>query len=84
MSCHNPDVAKVEDASKVEAVVSYCEPLATQKMRYHWLSRRVNNAANIVSSSDYTTAGFVGKAPEPMKPLITFFAQTLAVLFMQH
>ena len=25
-----------------EAVVNYCEPLTTQEMRYHWLSRRVN------------------------------------------
>jgi hypothetical protein len=29
-------------ASKGEAVVVYCEPLATQQMGYHRLSRRVN------------------------------------------
>jgi len=30
---------------KGEAVVSYCESLTTKEMRYHRLSRRVNNAA---------------------------------------
>ena len=31
--------------AKGEAVVIYCEPLATKKMRYPRLSRRVNNMA---------------------------------------
>ena len=40
-----PNVAKVEDAAGVKgaAVVCYCKPVTTQKMRYHRLSRRVNN-----------------------------------------
>ena len=31
---------------KGAAVVDYCKPLTTQKMRYHRLSRRVNNTAS--------------------------------------
>jgi hypothetical protein len=30
---------------KGEAVVVYADPLTTQQMLYHWLSRRVNNMA---------------------------------------
>ena len=33
-------------ASKGEAVVSYCEPLATKEMGYHRLSWRVNKMMN--------------------------------------
>ncbi len=33
-------------ASKGEAVVNYCEPLATQEMGCHRLSRRVNKKVN--------------------------------------
>jgi hypothetical protein len=34
--------------AKGDAVVIYCEPLATQEMRYHRLSLRVNNMAVFV------------------------------------
>jgi hypothetical protein len=44
---------------KGEAVVIYAEPLTTQQMRYHRLSRRVNNSANIISLLDFTTCAFV-------------------------
>jgi len=36
--------------SKGEAVVGYREPLATQQMGYHRLSRRVNKMENIFSN----------------------------------
>jgi hypothetical protein len=49
-----PKVAKVEDAAdprrpKVEAVVSYREPLATKEMRYHRLSRLVGSSCPVVA-----------------------------------
>jgi hypothetical protein len=44
---------------KGEAVVIYAEPLTTQQMRYHRLSRRVNNSANIISFPDFTMCAFV-------------------------
>ena len=37
---------------KGEAVVGYCEPLKTQEMRHHRLSRRVNNRASFSSFMD--------------------------------
>ena len=39
-----PRVLQMQDV-KVEAVVVYADPLTTQQMRYHRLSRRVNNMA---------------------------------------
>jgi hypothetical protein len=51
-----PQVQGVEG----EAVVCYAEPLRTQEMRYHRLSRRVNNMAGF--------SLFVGVTPsEPIK-----------------
>jgi hypothetical protein len=47
---------------KGDAVVSYCEPLTTQQMRYHRLSRRVKDSANIMLSSDLTICDFVRDA----------------------
>jgi len=44
---------------KGEAVVIYAKPLTTQQMRYHRLSRRVNNSANIISFLDFTMCAFV-------------------------
>ena len=44
---------------KGEAVIIYAEPLTTQQMRYHRLSRRVNNSANIISFLDFTMCAFV-------------------------
>jgi hypothetical protein len=43
---------------KGEVVVIYAEPLTTQQMRYHRLSR-VNNSANIIALLDFTTCAFV-------------------------
>jgi hypothetical protein len=49
-----PNVAKAEGAADArrpirqaqgEAVVVYADPLRTQQMLYHWLSRRVSNMA---------------------------------------
>ena len=44
---------------KGEAVVIYAEPLTTQQMQYHRLSRRVNNSANIISFLELTKCVFV-------------------------
>jgi len=43
---------------KVLAVVVYAESLTTKQMRYHRLSRRVNNRAIITWSKDVTRRGF--------------------------
>jgi hypothetical protein len=48
----NPNVAKVR----------YCEPSPTQEMRYHRLSRRVNNMAVFSPFLDITAGGFVDEA----------------------
>jgi hypothetical protein len=56
---------------KGDAVVSYCEPLTTQQMRYHRLSRRVNNSANIIPSLDLTICAFVGDARKSIKLFAT-------------
>jgi hypothetical protein len=42
---------------KGEAVVSYCESLTTKEMRYHRLSRRVNNGAFSGSRLDLIDGG---------------------------
>ena len=43
---------------KGEAVVIYADPLTTQQMRYHRLSRRVNNMACFFSFLDVTHGEF--------------------------
>jgi len=43
---------------KGEAVVVYADPLTTQQMRYHRLSRRVNNMAVFSSFQDITRSAF--------------------------
>jgi len=43
------------EGAKGEAIVSYCEPLATQQMRCHRLSQRVNNRTS--KALKYNTAG---------------------------
>ena len=43
-------------ASKAEAVVNYCEPLATQKMGYHRLSQRVNKMECFFDNLYFTDA----------------------------
>ena len=43
---------------KGEAVVIYAEPFTTQQMRYHRLSRRVNNMACFFSFLDVTHGEF--------------------------
>ena len=62
-----PNVAKVEDAAAARrpfdrlrglAVVVYAESLTTQQMRYHRLSRRVNNRAIMTWFLDITRWGF--------------------------
>jgi hypothetical protein len=47
--------------AKGEAIVSYCEPLATQEMRYHWLSRRVNNRPINALNNHITGSDFLDK-----------------------
>jgi hypothetical protein len=49
-----PQVQGVEG----EAVVCYAEPLTTQEMRYHRLSRRVNNMASLSLFVDVTPSEF--------------------------
>jgi hypothetical protein len=44
-----------------EAIVSYCEPSPTQEMRYHRLSRRVNNMAVFSPFVDITAGKFVNE-----------------------
>jgi len=44
---------------KGEAVVIYAEPLTTRQMRYHRLSARVNNSANIIAFLEFTMCAFV-------------------------
>jgi hypothetical protein len=56
---------------KGEAVVCYCEPLTTQQMRDHGLSRRVNNSANIMPSLDLTICAFVRDARKFIKLFMT-------------
>jgi len=43
---------------KGEAVVVYADPLTTQQMRYHRLSRRVNNMDVFSSFQDITRSAF--------------------------
>jgi hypothetical protein len=43
---------------KGEAVVVYAEPLTTQQMLYHRLSRRVNNMAVFSGFLDITRSAF--------------------------
>ena len=59
----NPNVAKAEGAvdprrRRVKAVVIYAEPLATQEMQYHRVSRRVNNMAIFSLFLDVTRSEF--------------------------
>jgi hypothetical protein len=42
---------------KGEAVVVYADPLTTQQMRYHRLSRRVNNMTVFPGFPDITHSG---------------------------
>ena len=49
---------------KGEAVVDYCEPLTTLEMRYHRLSRRVNNTASFQFPLDLTVGGIHDGAQE--------------------
>jgi hypothetical protein len=45
-----------------EAIVGYCEHSPTQEMRYHRLSRRVNNMAVFSPVLNITIGGFVNGA----------------------
>jgi len=53
------------------AVVIYAEPLTTKQMRYHQLSRRVNNDAIRALSLNVTSRGFQEKIPQPKKIVLT-------------
>jgi hypothetical protein len=67
-----------------EAVVSYCEPLTTQEMRYHRLSRRVNKPV-IFSFVGYHKWSFPPKVPSNYEiPWGFFFLGILTGLFMQR
>jgi hypothetical protein len=55
---------------KGEAVVSYREPLTTQQMRDHRLSRRVNNSAKIIPPG-LNMRPFVAEARKFMKLFAT-------------
>ncbi len=46
---------------KCEAVVIYAEPLTTQQMRYHRVSRRVNNKPKKALNNDVTGSDFLHK-----------------------
>ncbi len=67
----------------MEAVVSYAEPLATQEMQYHRLSRRVNNMAVFlvfwISPAVNPTKSFKYLAEKGYCWFLEFFA----MLFMQ-
>jgi hypothetical protein len=56
-----PQVQGVEG----EAVVCYAEPLRTQEMRYHRLSRRVNNMAGFSLFVDVTHSEPIKRAHSP-------------------
>ena len=45
-----------------EAVASYREPLTTQEMRYHRLSRKVNNMASFWLFMDVNLSRFLNNA----------------------
>jgi hypothetical protein len=45
-----------------EAIVGYCEPLATQEMRDHRLSRKVNNMAVFSLFVDFPVCAFLNDA----------------------
>ena len=73
---------QIQDA-KGEAVVAYCEPLATKEMRYPRISRRVNNMA--VFGGFWMSPGMIFSKIKKMGEnahqccLLTYFA----MLFMQ-
>ncbi len=71
--------------AKGDAIVSYCEPLGTQEMLYHRLSRGVNNTANIIASLHLTigVVAWKGLVAIQLAVLIAVW-HTPAVLFMQH
>jgi len=88
----NPNVAKAEGAADArrpirraqgEAVVVYADPLTTQQMLYHRLSRRVNNLA--IFSIPWIS--FVVNSSKLLKKAAKkdyhCFSEPFAMLFMQ-
>jgi hypothetical protein len=59
-----------------EAVVCYAEPLTTQEMRYHRLSRRVNNMASFSLFVDVTRSEFAKIAQERRKVRLSLLFRT--------
>jgi len=55
---------------KGEAVVIYADPLRTQEMRYHRLSRRVNNSANMITALEHTIGGIVSRTYKQTKLIV--------------
>ncbi len=56
---------------KGEAVVSYCEPLTTQEMRYHRLSRKVNNTVSSEFRLDLIDGDFQDKRVRRWRALLS-------------
>jgi hypothetical protein len=68
-----PQVQGVEG----EAVVCYAEPLTTQEMRYHRLSRRVNNMAGFSLFVDVTRSEFAKIARERHNARLSLLLSTV-------
>ena len=66
---------------KGEAVVNYAEPLTTQQMRYHRLSRRVRNTAVFPCFLDITGGGFFKVTHNFLKERLLLFLKTFCRLF---
>jgi hypothetical protein len=77
-----PRVLQMQGA-KGEAVVVYADPLTTQQILYHRLSRRVNNMAVLgvlwISLAVYSTKPLKKTAKEGY----CYFFEPFAMLFMQ-
>jgi hypothetical protein len=65
-----PQVQGVEG----EAVVIYREPLTTREMRYHRLSRRVNNRPKKALNKHITASDFLHKLQKCYNRLTVLFA----------
>jgi len=66
------------------AVVVYAECLTTKQMRYHRLSRRVNNRAIMTWFLDITRGTSKKEIQAQQKLVITNNYYLSALLFMQH
>ena len=68
---------------KGEAVVTYREPLITQEMEYHRLSRRVKNMVFFLFL-DITNCEFLGYNHVSRKCIVDSLFPHLVIFFMQH